>query len=294
MQKRNVLNSPRLLELKKRRRRIVLNKIFISLFGVLIIFILLAYLSCIDSLNITEIQIEGNKIVNTEALKIEVEKQIAGKYLWLFPKTNILYYPQNSIKNNLQNKFTRLKNINLSIQNNKILLVSVSEREPKYTWCGANEEGNDNQNCYFLDENGYIFDKAPYFSGEVYFKFYGVTDVGIPQSGSPTSVTGSYFSKQNFKQLISFKDILFNIGLKPIALWIKENGDIEVSLLKSALSSTVPKIIFRANADFQNVAENLEAALTTEPLQSKFKNNYSSLQYIDLRFGNKVFNKFSK
>jgi len=31
--------------------------------------------------------------------------------------------------------------------------------------------------------------------------------------------------------------------------------------------------MFKADADFQNIAENLEAALTTEPLQSEFKIN---------------------
>ena len=147
-----------------------------------------------------------------------------------------------------------------------------------------------------MDEDGYIFDEAPYFSGEVYFKFYGLTDVGRPDSGRPTSEDfplGSYFLKQNFKQLISFKDILIGIGLKPVALYATNDGDIQIFLSGGTLPTTGPQIIFRADADFQNVAENLEAALTTEPLQSEFKNKYSSLQYIDLRFGNKVYYKFS-
>jgi hypothetical protein len=289
MQKRNVLNSPRLLELKKHRRRAILNKILIILFGLIAVFILLAYLSCFNSLNITGIQISGNKVVDTETLRATVESQIAGKYLWLFPKTNILYYPQNAIKNELQNKFKRLKDINLSIQNNKILLVSVTERIAKYTWCGAIPPPDANpppintnsQKCYFLDEDGYIFDEAPYFSGEVYFKFYGSADIG------------SYFSKQNFKRLISFKDILVGIGLKPVSLYITNDGDVNIFLSRGNSSTNEPKIIFKIDADFQNVAENLEAALTTEPLQSEFKNKYSLLQYIDLRFGNKVYYKFS-
>ena len=114
MQKRNVFNSPRLLELKKGRRRIFLNKILFSLLGAFIIFILLAYLSHLNSLKIAEVKIFGNKVVDTETLKTTVNQQIAGKYLWLFPKNNILIYPQKAIKNELQNKFKRIKNINLS------------------------------------------------------------------------------------------------------------------------------------------------------------------------------------
>ena len=71
-----------------------------------------------------------------------------------------------------------------------------------------------------------------------------------------------------------------------------ENNDIKMYLSGGATSTTGPEIIFKTDADFQKIAENLEAALTTEPLLSKFKNNYSSLLYIDLRFGNKVYYKF--
>ncbi|MFA6353570.1 MAG: hypothetical protein WCW93_01415 [Candidatus Paceibacterota bacterium] len=282
MQKRNVLNSPRLLELKKHRRRVVLIKIFMSLLAFSVVFFLLAYFSNLKSLNISNVEITGNKVIDTEALQGTVEEQITGKYLWLFPKTNILLYPKNSIKNTLQEKFKRLNNMNLSIKNNT-LEVSLGERTAKYTWCGTEspEAPLQNQQCYFVDEDGYVFDEAPYFSGEVYFKFYGVQ-------------SESYFYKQNFKQLIAFKDILIGLDLKPIILYVANNGDVEIFLSKgiSSVSTIGPKIIFKLNADFENVAENLGAALNNEPLKSKFKNKYSSLLYVDLRFGNKVYDKF--
>ena len=80
--------------------------------------------------------------------------------------------------------------------------------------------------------------------------------------------------------------------LKIIALSIINNEDAEMILVKGRFSITEPKIIFKINADFQNIAENLQAAINTEPLQSKFKNKYGTLQYIDLRFENKVYDKF--
>ena len=294
MQKRNVLNSPGLLELKKRRHRVFFNKVLIFLFGVLVIFLLLVYLSCLNKLNISEVEILGNKVLDTEKLNNAVEKQITGKYLWLFPKTNILIYPQNTIKNELQNEFKRIKDINLKIKNTKTLEVLLTEREAKYTWCGIIFSGvgipqgspipeKKEKNCYFMDEDGYIFDEAPYFSGEIYFKFYGQVN---------SNPIGFYFFEQNFKQLVAFRDILISIGLKPIALNILNIEDAEIILSSETSLINEPKIIFRLNADFQNVAENLQTALNTEPLKSKFKNKYSMLQYIDLRFRNKVYDKF--
>lgn len=248
-----------------------MDKILIGLLGLLAIFFSAVYLSGLNSLNINDIEISGNKVVDTEAIKTIVKQQLAGKYLGLFPKTNLLLYPKKNIENELEDQFKRLENINLSIKNNKILEVSVNERTPEYLWCGA-EPNLEVEKCYFMDENGHVFDEAPYFSGEVYFKFYG--------------------SIQNFKQLISFKDILISLGLKPVALYIANDGDIQI-FLSGGSFATAPKIILRVDTDFENVAENLQTALTTEPLQSEFKNKYASLQYIDLRFGNKVYYKFS-
>ena len=283
--RKNVLNSPRLTELKKKRRRAVSYKIFISLFGFSVIFALLAYLSHLDNLNIAEIQVSGNKVVETEMIKAETKRIISGKHLWLFPKTNILYYPQGTIEDSLREKFKRIKEINMSVKNDKTLEMVLEEREGKYIWCGAKPEA-EKEKCYFADESGYIFDEAPYFSGEVYFKLYGL---GEPAVENPL---GSYFLQANFAQLMSFKDILGDFGMKPVALYHNQNGDLEFFLTKGKSASIRPKIILKADADFQNVAENLKAALNTEPLLSKFKNKYSSLLYIDLRFGNKVVYKF--
>ena len=272
MQKRNILNSPRLSELKRHRRRVVLNKFFLSLIALLVIFASLVYLARLKQLNINGIEITGNKATDTEMIKASVEKDIAGYYLWVFPKTNILFYPENKIKDDLFLQFKRLKDITFSIKDGKILEVSVSEREAKYLWC----EDTLPEKCYFMDEAGFIFDEAPYFSGEVYFKFYGMA-------------TGDYFFKENFQNFVLFKNTLENMGLKPVTLYVQENGDIKIFL---SSVPTGPEVILKIDSDFQVVAENLEAALTTEPLQSEFKNKYASLDYIDLRYGNKVYYKF--
>ena len=171
-----------------------------------------------------------------------------------------------------------------------MLEVSLTERMALYTWCGdtinlviglpSGDSTAREEKCYFVDEAGYIFDEAPYFSGDVYFKFYGLANLG------------TYFSKENFKQLIYFKDTLLGIGLKPVSLYVLDNGDIKVFLSNLNKAPIGPYIALKASSNFQKVAENLQTALTTEPLQSDLKNQYSSLLYIDLRFGNKVVYKF--
>lgn len=284
--KKNVLNSPRLLELKKKRQKTFLNKFLLVSVSLVCVFVGLAYVSRLEKLNINKIEITGNKVENTEALETTVKKEITGKYLWIFPKANILFYPEDNIKENLSREFNRLEDISLVIKN-QILTVSLTERTALYTWCGETMNLEE-EKCYFIDDAGYVFAEAPYFSGEVYFKFYG------PISIKGSTPIGAYFLSDIFQKLISFKDALSGMGLKPVILYKdkEENEDIKIFLSRGNTSSTGPEIIFKANSDLEILAENLQTALTTEPLQSDFKNKYSSLLYIDLRFGNKVYYKF--
>lgn len=289
MQRKTVLNSPRLDEFKKKRQKAYRNKIILFSFIILIILAGLSFASRLPKININEVNISGNKITDTEAMKNIVTQDLNGHYLWFFPKTNFFIYPKNKIKHDLTDNFKRLKNISLSIKNGKTLEVTVSEYEGKYLWCGTAvpEIGdNSNQKCYFIDSDGYIFNEAPYFSGDVYFRFYGLVNL----NGDDPS--GNFFSPSLFSKLILFKETLEKIGLKPVMLSISDNNDIEMYLSASNSASVSPKIIFKSDSDFTKVAENLQTAITSEDLVSDFKNKFSSLLYIDLRFGNKVYYKF--
>jgi len=288
MKKRHVLNSPSLLELKKHRRRVVFVKITLCTIAFTVLFATLAYISRLGKLNISNIEIVGNKVVTSEDIKPIVEEAISGNYLWVFPKTNILLYSKKEITKNIFKQFKRIKGVSFAVKEDKTLLLSIVERTALYTWCGdvpLELNSKDKPVCYFMDESGYIFNEAPYFSGEVYFKFYGsiVSNNGIP--------SGLYFSSKNFLKLAVFKRTLELMGMKPVSMYLEDSGDVRVTL-SSKTSSTGPEIIFKLDSNFKTVAENLDAALSTEPLLSQFKDKYSSLLYIDLRFGNKVYYKF--
>ena len=283
MKRKDVLHSPKLLELKKKRRQTFFNKILLSLIAFSAIFAGLVFVSRLDKLNIFEIEVIGNKVVETELIKEVVKNNLEGYYLWFLPKSNFLLLPKNKIKNELTVRFKRLKDISFDLGNTGVLSVSFSEREGKYIWCGENlpEAGakSEESSCYFVDESGYVFDQAPYFSGEVYFKFFG-------------PVSDSYFSPDLFEKIIVLKENLSNMGMKPTSLYIKNDGDMEIYLSSNKMPPDAPKIIFKDTFEAEKLSENLQAALATEPLQSDFKNKYSSLLYIDLRYGNKVYYKF--
>lgn len=250
-------------------------------------FIGLSFLFKWQKINISQITISGNRVVSIEKIEEIINSNMEGNYLWLFPKSNFLICPEKKIKSELLQKYKRIKDISFSNEEPDKLEVLVSEYEGKYLWCGISiptlNKNNDDNKCYFLDNKGYVFDEAPYFSGEVYFKFYGHNN---------GELLGSYFLKDYWVNIISFKNNLEQLNLRPTAFWLDENEDGNMALSYGPMIG--PRIIFKMDSDFEKLAENLQAALSTEPLQSNFKNKYSSLLYIDLRFGNKVYYKFTK
>ena len=289
MKNRNVLNSPRLLELKRRRTRAFFSRTFFYFLGLAVVLALAVYLSRLPGINIETVEVEGASIVEGENIKAVAQEKISGKYLWLIPKTNVLFYPKEKIVEALTSQYKRLGEINLSIKNNRVLVVAVTEHQPLYTWCGVDlsvilEDTEKPHKCYFLDKDGYVFDEAPYFSGDVYFKFYGLQGV------NPENPTGSYFAQEYFQNLISFKQGLETLALEPITFYLKEDGDAELYL--SGTKNPKPKIFIRTDSDMENLTGNLEAALRTEPLKTRMEKEYAKLEYLDLRFDNKVYSKF--
>ena len=288
MKKRSVLNSPRLLEFKKKKNKILKRKIIVSFLGFLFFFIIITFLSKLERFNLNTINIVGNEVIETEKIEEIVKAKIKGNYYYLFPKTNFILYPKKNIEEDLKNKFKRIKEISVNDLNINTLEIKIEERVASHIYCGESFkhfESLEEEKCYFMDEDGFIFDDAPYFSGNVYLKFYGKT---VTNEGDPM---GYYFYQPIFKGLLSFKDNLEKIGIKPVIFYVQDDGDIKAYLPLST-SAVGPEIRLKSDSDFEKIVENLQSVLTTEPLKTEFKEKYSSLLYIDLRFGNKVFYKF--
>lgn len=285
---RSILNSPKLDKLKKKRRKEIRNMILLYLLGIIVLISGLSYLSRLPELNITNIKVIGSKVLDNEDINKVINKDLMGRYLLLFPKTNFLLYPKNKIENDLKNTFKRIDTVSANIVGTKNLQIDLKERTAAYIWCG-DIPSPDVGGCYLMDSTGYIFDNAPYFSGNVYFRFFGNTS-GINKD----VVIGSYFNKNNFQKLLSFKDILKRMNLDITSLFVESDDYAEFYISSNIAPPEEPKIKIKVNDDLNKVAENLQAAIHTEPLSTNLKDEPSKLSYIDLRFGNKVYFKFNE
>ena len=167
--------------------------------------------------------------------------------------------------------------------------IDIIERTGSFLYCGVNlpeEKLNIGENCYFLNNDGFIFDKAPYFSGNVYFKYYSELEGGI------TNPLGKQMlNTEKFHKLARFIDNVASLGFKPIYIISDLEGTNSLYLNYSE-NSTIPKIIFKNDADLDVILDNFSLAMQKSEFANEINSKYNTLLYIDLRFNNKVLYKF--
>src|SRR3989344_9069898 len=145
--------------LKKFRRKrlilkaIVVGVIFTAIFAGIVAFFRIPYLQ------VEKIEISGNNLINSDDLIKKIKTNLKGKYFGLFPKANIFLIPKDKILTELPKEFKRIKKISLDKKYFGAVAVKLEERNNAVLFC-------EKEDCAYADENGFVFEKAPYFSGD--------------------------------------------------------------------------------------------------------------------------------
>ena len=279
---------------KKRKRKIIKYSI---IFGVIVFIISIAsFISHRASIRISEVELVGGVLVTQEEVGKFALEYMNGSYAFLFPENNSFWYPRKALATFLKEKFKRIDSINLNLKNFRVLRVKITEREPLAIWClGLPTISSDRsplnnktqasssesriisieKQCYFIDDNGTIFAIAPEFSGDAYFKYFGLITEENP--------IGSQYmaSSTKFVEITQFVDSLRKLNLHPLFMYAKENHEFTVIMNGGS------EIFFDTKKPLAQVLENLETLLSTSP----FTKGLSNVSYIDLRYGNKLFYK---
>ncbi len=285
--KKQIHESAEMQKLRKKRMR-VRRRITIIVSVCTVVFLTgLVFASRIEKIRIREVTVSGNQIIDTEDVVSIVQANISGMYAYVIPRNNAFLYPKKSIERELVNTFPRFNYISVSLEGTKGISVTVEEERGTALWCGSDGSNiADGDQCYFTDTAGVVIDKAPYYSGNVYYRFYG-GEVNIEQS-----ILGqSFLPSETYSKIMEFADGVEELGLPIYAIRVDQEGEY-VFLLDLGGSRHAP-FRFRSNADFPVLLANLSTALERSDLRSRLAKEGAFLQYFDLRFSNKVYYKFS-
>lgn len=229
---------------------------------------------------LSKVELSGGVLVTEEEVSDKSLSFLSGSYLYLFPKNNVLWLPRKKLESYLKDQFKRIDTLDMQLKDFHTLQISIKERSPYAIWCDkppaivGDLTYQDSEKCYFLDQNSTVFAEAPLFSGDAYFKYYGLV------SGDPLGK--EYISSSTeFAAISGFIDSIKALNLHPLYLVADSDSQFSIILQKGL------KIYFDTKNPLEETYQNLSALLKTKPLTDSL----DSVDYIDLRFGNKLFYK---
>ncbi len=269
--------SLRPARLRARRRRALLVRGGIALAAVLALLGGSVWAARLPALAVSTVTVRGAVTVPVADIEQAVSRELAGAYLALYPKSNVLTLPTHEVASALLAAFPRIRSVDVSRSSRNALDITVDERTPYALWCGAKRSlsGGDPTGCYFLDDSGRVFTEAPDFSGDVFFRYFG------PIEGDPINAT--FLAPGEFTELDLFVRSARDVGVKPVSLAVLDAPDAALHL------SNGSKILFNRTGNLSDVLQNLKSVLESDVFRSQ---GGLALDYVDLRFGNKIFYKF--
>jgi len=249
-------------------------------------FIAIGGISQNDKWKITRVEVVGTQTVDRDTVEALVREKLKGNYYIAYARENSEIFPRRDIKEALLNVFPRLASARAERVDMHTIVVKVSERKPYALWCGETylETRRPSEACWFIDDTGFVFDRAPVFSGGVYLEVYGVLEG--KQNESPLR---AHVPLTSFNLLHTVAQALIRDLGEPLRIVLKPEGEVTVTMKKSASYPVLAgvELRFKDTTSAETIMKNLLAALPVQfPADVTLK---KKLLYIDMRFGNKIF-----
>ncbi len=222
----------------------------------------------LEFLTITSVEVKGGETISHEEVRKVAEAELAGEYYRFVPKRFTWTYPEEEIQAKLK-EVPRLKSASLELVDKNSLIISIEEYYPFALWC-SDKEG---RNCIFLDIEGYAFKQSPDLVGSSMLRYYD-SNIEVKEKEKPFDA--AFMSLTNRLAFLVIKDLGFGVS------YIERVTNDEVHIYLNG--GGVLKI--NTNQSVEETFNNLNSILSVKEFSHLDANNF---QYIDLRFGNKVF-----
>jgi cell division septal protein FtsQ len=223
-------------------------------------------------LSIERIEVSGEKKIDPTIIESYVDSQLDDGSFRYFSRRNILFYPKAVIESSIVASFPRVSGAKLSRPSlfSNELLVSIQERSPFALWC-RNEA-----DCYAMDADGFIFTTAATTTRSEFETQY------VFSGDIEGDAIGERFAPGQFPSVLALLRILQQkTNLIPTRIAVLQDHDFTVEV-EQGFSI---KATFGQEPD--TLARNLELVLSSEALRERI----AEIEYVDLRFGNRVYYK---
>lgn len=256
--------------LKKRKQKKNKIKLYLILFLIVLFVYGLVYVSRLPKFKITDVQISGLSFLNEEDIRKTIDNQLNQNILWLIPKSNIFLFSKKELIHTLsENPAIISIKINKNFFNT--MFIEIEEQSKQAIYCVDDLRSE----CYYINYEGMIYGSVKdYVIPEQEIIFY------VPNK--KIEIKSTVVEIELYKTIFNFIKSVNQLQIPIRQVHIYEDGIIEFK--------TQPGVILKTSIfdDFEKDFLNLTALFEKELLKQDI---LSTIEYIDLRFGNKVFYK---
>lgn len=270
---------------KKIRRRQVFFKAGLATAGIFVLLSSIVAFFYIPKFRIKNISVDGLLVLGKEELQPDISGFLKNKFFGILPYDNIFILPKEKLISFISGEFPPLKKISIDRDFTQGIFVLVEERKPGFLWCREYMEVRppleveppqfpQAADCAFMDENGFIFQTAPFFAGNIFLKFFDRRE-------ESADVGKNMLSGGEFAKLSSFYKKMSDKNFRIASIDLKDGDIYEIFLGEGWY------VILNNKNEPEDSFNNLELVLN-----ETVKEKRPQLEYIDLRFGNKVYFKY--
>jgi len=127
--------------------------VFKKIIAAELVFFVVYFLFFSDFFLIKNIEINGNKSINSDDVKSAAINEMSAPEFGFIPGNNFLFNKNEKIKSALIKEFSEIKSVEVKKSFPNILEIEIIEKEPTVIWCRFND-------CYYVDNSGIVFARA--------------------------------------------------------------------------------------------------------------------------------------
>lgn len=284
-------------------------------------FLILVWVSERSVFKINSVEVEGTYALSAPDIEAIALRPLSEKFLFWIAGDNRVLYPRELVLREVESTYPRVARADISFPEPHRLLVHIEEYQPAFLYC-MNQEApapaprnspavlmSDSamastststsveelplpkelpasvpalSDCYFADKGGYVFSRAPEYSG---YPFLAVISQAssAPVSELPSPIGERILDPEDHSRITAFVSALDALSLRTHALYLRNAHDVE-------FETNMPwSILWATTEDPEESVRNLDVVL--QALPNERTESDDTLNRIDLRFGNKVFYK---
>jgi hypothetical protein len=256
---------------KKTRKGVSWKKILITLI-VLGCCAGIFFLLRAPKLQIKSVDVVGTNVLDVQDISSFVTGSLVGTRAWVFPKTSVFLISERSLEHLLKEKFSRIETVSVKRNTFHSLAVTIKEYDAVYLWCTTAQD-----DCYFMDNQGVVYSKAPVFSGTAYPKII----TGAPLSSLPFQG----MSSADIARIALLEKGLSDINIVPTVFKNISLHEMEIDFLHN---KSIALLRIDPSVDTTTTLEYIFSGIRAQPLADLFHSPEKVLLYLDVRFSNKV------